>query len=1082
MIQNLRPRVLNKSTTPSVIKSTEMLDAVNIVADGIDSSDSNTIKKISGNIKSYLLDGYDGFNNHQDIVNLIGDDVVIGSVADEGRQRLFYFTHGELSGVNFGSVYMMEQFSEDEILIVLVCRSTRFNFLSEDFVASNILRVPRSEVSYAEDLDFSGVLDDTIDGVDQFSDGNVAGELQVDYCPTSLENQVLSPTPGSQSQFNFNTSITNIGDLLYQGATFTFGFNTPDDPQSPPGITIESVDPGFSNGSTFVVLGGETIFITLSVSTENDTVVGGTYPLWFQILDPNGAPLHVCEWTLDLVSLTAVTPIYRISLQTSNGGTGASNTALLDASSSIILSELNTNGVLGPGDPELVSLDIVIARDNPQSAQTGEYFPARAFSVNLSNAAVDYFDLVINPDDNVSQLNGNSFIAEFPDAFQNGIDKCSFSLRLRTDVQDYPPAGSTLPFINTAILLNIAGGDISLTGSNGGNTFSVGISIDHRLPVAAGTGAPNITITGGPASLNLPANNPEDPNFNGGINGATFTITNTGNAGGYYILDASPDEPSVTNQGKGAILSMGTTFDISNSNAPITPIVSTVVTDADPTIVVTGDLNDNSYLRFLGPNSSEDVVIRMQNEDSQFESAPVTIIGDPPGPGEYWEMGSPLTDGSVTVSCRAFDASFGGSGVNYVNLAQTPISSSVQVNYDITAAGAQGELIIKPSLNAQLISRPNSIIAVNGNDNSLQKHMFGTSLGLTTGAASLGDSNVYLRAFYNPTQSFRFLSDPIVDQLDSGQQGFLGTPGSPILPGGMDIWGGGIDLLNTTQDTNASDALVTITVNTPQTVSPLYTGALPHSLQGHVTAGFPLHDPPASQPTFGAQGSIGYIVFYTEPISLVGGHNPEFFQDSNEFYKTEFNSSLVYTTGSPYQTKHGGYRKASISVPPNTWVKVAIFPVWTVGAFDDVEQDINTLDEFGFSATPLNFDNSPIAAQINVNIAGPVTNPDTDINGNLKGQIVHLNSSDPTQYELFDFVADQFGPALRPSGPSRREVQPIDTSSLPLSNGSSTSSLQFETSNEPRSGSLSVRPTTSERVRLKSSGKKAKKKTTYGNR
>ncbi len=42
MIQNLRPRVLNKARPPSVLKSTEMLDAVNIVADGIDGSESNT--------------------------------------------------------------------------------------------------------------------------------------------------------------------------------------------------------------------------------------------------------------------------------------------------------------------------------------------------------------------------------------------------------------------------------------------------------------------------------------------------------------------------------------------------------------------------------------------------------------------------------------------------------------------------------------------------------------------------------------------------------------------------------------------------------------------------------------------------------------------------------------------------------------------------------------------------------------------------------------------------------------------------------------------------------------------------------
>ena len=87
MMQNLRPRVLNKAGTPSVIKSTEMLDAVNVVADGLDTSESNTIKKVPGNIRVFLNDP-----ELELLINLLEEETVLGSCVDEQRQRIFYFT------------------------------------------------------------------------------------------------------------------------------------------------------------------------------------------------------------------------------------------------------------------------------------------------------------------------------------------------------------------------------------------------------------------------------------------------------------------------------------------------------------------------------------------------------------------------------------------------------------------------------------------------------------------------------------------------------------------------------------------------------------------------------------------------------------------------------------------------------------------------------------------------------------------------------------------------------------------------------------------------------------------------------
>ena len=193
MIQNLRPRVLNKSATPSVIKSAEMLDAVNIVADGLGGSESNTIKKAPGNIKAYLNDpdveidilGYGGGTT---------SETVIGSLVDEENDRVFYFVTNDSELV--GSVYLLQQFSEEEVSITLLLRSSKLDFSKDDFVAADILKIPVQEKELTnEGGNFDGIQDDdegTLDFDDSVDITDIVGELQVTSCPEDFV-QVINP-------------------------------------------------------------------------------------------------------------------------------------------------------------------------------------------------------------------------------------------------------------------------------------------------------------------------------------------------------------------------------------------------------------------------------------------------------------------------------------------------------------------------------------------------------------------------------------------------------------------------------------------------------------------------------------------------------------------------------------------------------------------------------------------------------------------------------------------------------------------------------------------------------------------------
>ena len=89
MITNLRPRILNKEASPSVIKGTEMLDAVNIVADGLETSEQNTVKKIPGTIDVFFNDFDNAFLNTILGTSVNRTSVVLGHCVDKERNRVF---------------------------------------------------------------------------------------------------------------------------------------------------------------------------------------------------------------------------------------------------------------------------------------------------------------------------------------------------------------------------------------------------------------------------------------------------------------------------------------------------------------------------------------------------------------------------------------------------------------------------------------------------------------------------------------------------------------------------------------------------------------------------------------------------------------------------------------------------------------------------------------------------------------------------------------------------------------------------------------------------------------------------------
>lgn len=178
MIGKLFPRILNKSSDKSAIKPNEFIDAINVLVSSDDGGDGNVIKKIDGTISAVIEDpenfpfSFDGSSGSN------VSEVVIGHLVDEAKKRVYYFACSNESQTS--SVYLAKE-SDDGSGIVFMCllRDSDLEFSEEDFVASNVIRVPKKNIDSGLDSNVSGEMGDENPGFDDFGFGEDSSNLYV---------------------------------------------------------------------------------------------------------------------------------------------------------------------------------------------------------------------------------------------------------------------------------------------------------------------------------------------------------------------------------------------------------------------------------------------------------------------------------------------------------------------------------------------------------------------------------------------------------------------------------------------------------------------------------------------------------------------------------------------------------------------------------------------------------------------------------------------------------------------------------------------------------------------------------------
>ena len=453
-------------------------------------------------------------------------------------------------------------------------------------------------------------------------------------------------------------------------------------------------------------------------------------------------------------------------------------------------------------------------------------------------------------------------------------------------------------------------------------------------------------------------------------------------------------------------------------------------------------------------------------------------------------MGQVGTNGILVVGLKQFDDSFSGSGVDVSLLQSLSFNSSLQIEYEVVSNQQLGVASIKPDFNSQLVRSTGNFLQ--SNDQLLHQHMFDPDddFGLPTG----GDTYLFSEASFLDLAPI--LNDSVVDDtLNPG----VGSGGATLnqvshllgyLPQSSSFseavcWGGGLNLLNTNPNPNGFDIAFSIFVDTipppanrvkSADTDPVgYLGAMPSQLQPWNTAGSDFHSPQtvAGNPNFqspvGAQGSLGYIVFWTDPISLDNGFDGAPLE-SGEYHFTSYNSSLVYAGATAqYQSYLGGLRQASISVPAGHFVKAGIIPFYTANAtqvyLDNVinPQSSGQTPDFGvaFNGSP---NGSPLATRFTVSVTN-AENPQV-----FNGQIMHASFESGVEVLANGFS----GPTNSPPPPASTPPPQESRSSVNSSSGSSV--LTSSNSDSQEYGSLSIHPSKASRAKLRSAKNKSKKK------
>ncbi|MCW3977583.1 MAG: hypothetical protein NWE77_06590, partial [Candidatus Bathyarchaeota archaeon] len=226
MIGKLFPRILNKSSDKSAIKPSEFIDAINVLVSSDDGGDGNVIKKIDGTISAVIEDPenfpFDAFN-----------ETIIGHLVDESKKRVYYFAVSESES----SIYLIKESPDGQGLIFMcLLRDPDLNFSEEDFVAADVVKVPKKNIDSGEDLNFGGVTGDEEPSFQDFGEGEGVSSLSVLQEPPSflsfeITGAEWTDTSQQGDQFTVSLFLSNFGQepaIVDIFATFQSNPYTPD--------------------------------------------------------------------------------------------------------------------------------------------------------------------------------------------------------------------------------------------------------------------------------------------------------------------------------------------------------------------------------------------------------------------------------------------------------------------------------------------------------------------------------------------------------------------------------------------------------------------------------------------------------------------------------------------------------------------------------------------------------------------------------------------------------------------------------------------------------------------------------------
>lgn len=289
MIGKIFPRILNKSSEKTAIKSSEFSDALNVLVTGDDGGDSNIISKADGNISAVVNDP-ENFPINGASGSVIKESV-IGKYEDEIRNRIYYFSYGEDGTSGYSSIYLLEEVSPQDYRFALLMReknsdTSLLNFSFDDFVPANVIQTPILKKEFFRDVSNSGDTGDTDSSFDFDGGGVVEGQTNLQLGGLIVDSEV------------------NVFDQLVDGGSQEAVANGT--------LTILNLGTAPGEVSISAAISNNVNFFSIFIQTTATIAAGSSSVIPFSVIyDPQGGATEdqLVEFVINVTEIQTVTAV-----------------------------------------------------------------------------------------------------------------------------------------------------------------------------------------------------------------------------------------------------------------------------------------------------------------------------------------------------------------------------------------------------------------------------------------------------------------------------------------------------------------------------------------------------------------------------------------------------------------------------------------------------------------------------------------------------------------------------------------------------------------------------------------------------